>query len=105
MNPEPELNWPFADPRNVAVFTSKKILNGELWVYYVSHDVEDGAWQFHPYGFTEEKDAAVIGLESMCRLEPAVIELADLPVGWYAWRPNKGGAWIRMEQIPEGERQ
>jgi hypothetical protein len=53
-------NWPFKESENLAVFTSKDIVSQQEWVYYVSHDDEDGAWQFHPFsGFTEEKDACL----------------------------------------------
>lgn len=41
-------HWPFEDPQNVAVFTVRSILDGDDWIYYVTHDEEDGAWQFTP---------------------------------------------------------
>jgi hypothetical protein len=41
--------WPFSDPPNAAVFTSKKILDDNDWIQTVTHDEDDGAWQFHPY--------------------------------------------------------
>ena len=89
-------DWKFENPVNVAVFTSSRILSGDDWVYYVSHDEEDGAWQFHPYsGFTPEYEAKVIGLKEMADLEPRIIELADLPLGWCAWRDERDGEWKR----------
>jgi hypothetical protein len=59
--------WPFAAPPNVAVFTSKQSISGDAWIHYVSHDEDDGAWQFHPVGFTTEEDAAVVGLGTIVR--------------------------------------
>jgi len=90
------MNWPFSDPPNVAVFTSKAIVAGDDWIYYVSHDEDDGAWQFHGHGgFTEEKNACVTGLEEICKIEPRILELSDLSVGWCAWRESINAAWQR----------
>ena len=41
------IEWPFQDPPNVAVCTSKDIVDDGKWIYFVSRDEEDGAWQFH----------------------------------------------------------
>jgi hypothetical protein len=88
--------WPFLDPPNTAVFTSVLILDEADWVHYVSHDEEDGAWQFHPYsGMTNEEEAAVVSLDHMLRIEPRLKELADLPLGWHAWRGSKNDPWTR----------
>ena len=92
--------WPFADPPNVAVFTSKQIISGNAWIHYVSHDEDDGAWQFHPVGFTTEEDAAVVGLGTIVRLDPALRELHDLPFGWVATREGPGEAWGRRRAEP-----
>lgn len=86
------MKWIFKEPKNVAVFTSRLILDDKDWVYYVSHDEEDGAWQFHPSsGFTPEQDARVVSLQTMCKIEPRIFELSDLPLGWCAWRETKDG--------------
>lgn len=92
-------SWPFADPPNVAVFTSKEILAGHDWIYYVGHDEDDGAWQFHPRsGPASESDAAVAGLGTMLTLDPSIGQVADLPLGWCAWREEQTAAWQRMKQ-------
>jgi hypothetical protein len=89
-------NWPFSDPPNVAVFTSVRLLEGDDWVHYVTHDEDDGAWQFHPFsGPTSEHESAVISLAEMLNIEPRISELADLPTGWHAWRERKDGEWTR----------
>ena len=92
-------SWPFADAPNVAVFTSKKILTGDDWIYYVSHDEDDGAWQFHPKsGPAAESDASVAGLKTILDLDPTVAEVADLPLGWCAWRERQESPWHRMKK-------
>lgn len=89
-------NWPFSDQRNVAVFTSKRIVHEGDWVYYVTHDADDGAWQFHPHsGLTPESEAAVVSLETMVKLDSSLTQLADLPLGWHAWRKSPEANWER----------
>jgi hypothetical protein len=88
--------WPFRDAENTAVFTSKRIVDGRDWIHYVTHDAEDGAWQFHPYGGpTPVDEAAVIGLRTVLSLDDSLRELADLPCGWHAWRQSESSAWTR----------
>jgi hypothetical protein len=88
--------WAFDDPPNVAVFTRRSIISGESWIQFVSHDENDGAWQFHPpdAGGAEE-DAAVVSLRTITQLDPSVLGLADLPLGWRAWRTDRDSAWQR----------
>jgi hypothetical protein len=89
-------NWPFADARNSAVFTSRKIVFGGDWVYYVTHDENDGAWQFHPFsGITPEDEAVIVSLEEMVRTDESLKSLSDLPPGWHAWRQSAVADWER----------
>jgi hypothetical protein len=86
--------WPFSDPPNVAVFTSKQILAGLDWVHYASHDADDGAWQFHAKaGPADEDDATVAGLGTMLELDSSLGQIADLPLGWCAWREQRDAEW------------
>jgi hypothetical protein len=87
------------EPVHSPVFSSRRILDGSDWIHYVTHDLDDGAWQFHPYsGPTPEEEAVVVALSTIHRIDPSVIELRDLPVGWHAWRDTKGGRWYRAQQ-------
>ena len=91
--------WLFQDPPNVAVFTSWRILRGESWIHYVSHDEADGAWQFHPYtGPTPESEAALVALKTIVQLDSSIAVLSDLPEGWCAWRDTPDGEWIRRRK-------
>jgi hypothetical protein len=93
---EANRHWPFLDPPNTAVFTNVRILDGEDWIHFVTHDEEDGAWQFLPSrGQATMKEAAVVGLKRMVDIEPRLEELADLPLGWHAWRESKNEPWTR----------
>ena len=95
-----DTDWPFSDDRNLAVFTSKKIVHEGDWIYYVTHDEDDGAWQFHPHsGPTPENEAAVVSLESLVKLDGSLRQLSDLPRGWHAWRQSPDAAWERSQKV------
>jgi hypothetical protein len=90
------MKWLFSDGPATAVFTSRSIAKGVDWIYYVSHDADDGAWQFLPYsGPPDESEAAVVSLSAIVGAEPRVSELADLPLGWHAWRETPEAEWVR----------
>ena len=90
--------WPFADPKNVAVITLKAIAKGGSPILHVAHDAEDGAWQFLDGSTVSEENASVISLEEITRIDPSVMELADLPLGWYAYRLTANEPWRRAER-------
>ncbi|MCC9608731.1 DUF2185 domain-containing protein [Blastopirellula sp. JC732] len=91
------MNWPFPDEPNVVCFTSKSVVEEGAWIHYVSHDEEDGAWQFHSLdGIPEsESDARIVSLRTMLRIDPRLAEIADLPLGWIAWRDSVDEPWKR----------
>lgn len=96
--------WPFADPRNVAVFTTADVIDRGLPIVHVTHDEDDGGWQFHSAkGVPEPEDQAlaearIIALEEIVKQDPTVAELADLPLGWRALRKRPGSEWRREQR-------
>jgi hypothetical protein len=93
--------WPFADPRNVAVITVADILDARRPILSVWHDEEDGMWQFlTDDDAPDEAQARVVALDEIVALDPSVAELADLPLGWCAWRHAVGHPWKRGKQPP-----
>jgi hypothetical protein len=87
--------WPFEDPPYVAVITLKRVARGEAPVRLVAHDADDGCWQFLDGGAADGADASVVSLEEMTRIDPTLVELADLPPGWVACRYGPGAPWVR----------
>ena len=90
--------WPFADPKNVAVITLKSIVKGGKPILHVAHDADDGMWQFLDGTTVSEENASVVSLEEITRIDPTVMELADLPLGWYAYRSAPSDPWRRGER-------
>ena len=88
-------DWPFSDPKNVAVFTTTHVVKNKQPILYVFHDSDDGSWQFHYAGNKTEKDSMIVSLEEIFELDPSISELADMPSGQMAYREKKGSPWIR----------
>ncbi len=96
MNP-----WPFADPENVSVIALRDITDGKTVILLVSHDEEDGMWQFLDGRDNPDPDEAIlVCLKHVFELDPSVGELADLPCGWRAWRDSADRPWQREEMGP-----
>lgn len=87
--------WPFDDPKNVATVTTRHVVLERQPILMVSHDAEDGCWQFHTGGPFKMADALLVSLEHVFRLDASIGELADLPRGWTACREAPGKPWLR----------
>lgn len=95
-------HWPFDQPPNCAAITLRSIVFGGGPILHVTHDEDDHGWQFLGAGDADEKDAAVIGLEEIVKLDPSVLEVANMPPGWHAWRLSKSAPWQRARRSAEG---
>jgi hypothetical protein len=91
--------WPFDRPRNYSVFTTRQVLQRQEPILRVTHDTDDHSWQFLGRDAGAE-DGKIISLEEAVELDPSVLQVADLPVGWHAWRSSVEEPWIR-EIIPD----
>ena len=88
-------DWPFEDPPNVVTITTRQIIENSEPILLVSHDDDDGSWQFLTGGSFEVADGMLILLRNMVERDPSLDELADLPLGWQAWRERQGSPWER----------
>jgi hypothetical protein len=87
---------PFADPPNVATISLRDIMERRRPVLYVSHDAGNGWWQFTDgRDNPNPADGVVLGLACVLDIDPSVAEVADLPLGWRAWREDVGQPWQR----------
>src|SRR4051794_20938084 len=91
-------DWPFADPPNLAVITVRQNVHGGQPILFVSHDADDGSWQFLTSGGLNEDDGMVVSLQSMVSRDPSLKELANLPLGWQAFRQLPGALWQRLHR-------
>jgi len=93
-------DWEFPDPPHTGVYLSKAVGSGAEPITYVSHDADDGAWQFLGDSMADS------GGELSCFHhpidgDPSLKELADLPRGWFAERDAPGEPWRRYKHEPE----
>ena len=91
-------HWPFADPPNVAVYTTADVTESENPICNVTHEADDGSWQFHsnaPFPEDVSSIARIVSLQSIVKLDPTISSLADLPLGWRAWRETCQDVWQR----------
>jgi predicted adenylyl cyclase CyaB len=94
------LDWRFADSQDTVVVTLERILRGDSAVLLVTHDSDDGGWQFLDGEHVFEEDGTTVLLGEMVQFDPSLLEFADLPVGWYAWRDAPDQAWRRAQGEP-----
>ncbi len=68
---------------------------GDKPILHVTHDADDGMWQFLDGTTVSEENASIVRLEEITRIDPTVMDLADLPLGWYADRSAASEPWRR----------
>lgn len=95
--------WLFADPKNVAVITVRQIIEQRHPVLHVAHNHDDGCWQFLEWDTPREEDAMVVTLHEMVTRDPSIKELADLPLGWHAFRRTHEEPWFRAPDAAEAD--
>ncbi|HEX8333411.1 MAG TPA: DUF2185 domain-containing protein [Segetibacter sp.] len=85
----------FEEADNTAVFTTKYVMKDKKPITYVTHEEDDGAWQFFSSEEFEryEDVAMIVGLGEIVVLDPTLLELADMPVGHYAVRETVNDKW------------
>ncbi|WP_194776947.1 hypothetical protein [Pararhodonellum marinum] len=80
---------------DTAVYTTKFILEDNKDITYVTHDIEDGTWQFFSDDEFEdfESVAKVVGLNEIMDKDPTLKELKEMEPGYVAIRKHIGDKW------------
>ncbi|KAA9331903.1 DUF4262 domain-containing protein [Adhaeribacter soli] len=91
-------DFKFLEERDVRAFTTRQVLEGQA-ISYVYHNNE-GDWQFMSDSKPNAKDARIVCLEDITRLDPSVNDIYFLPFGWYAWRNSREEKWTTAK-LPE----
>jgi hypothetical protein len=87
--------WPFDQPRNCATMTLRQVMDRSKPILLVSHDEDDHGWQFLDGDPIKMKDAMLVCLEEVVKIDPTVMEVADIPPGWQAVRKSANASWQR----------
>jgi len=93
-------NWQYPDPPHTSVYLSKAVHKGTEAITFVSHDAEDGAWQFLGDSMMDG-GGVVVCFHHPIDGDPSLAELANLPLGWYAEREKIGEPWVRKKRTPD----
>jgi len=88
------IEFPFYDAPNTATFTCCHVMENNEPIVYVSHDEDDGAWQFLCGKKHEENEARIVSLYSIYLKDKSIEALADMPCGYCAERKDKNAEWI-----------
>jgi hypothetical protein len=98
-------SWLFEDPPKSPAVTTHHVTAHKLPILEVSHDLDDegvSTWQFHcgtvPFSM---EDAQLVSLDAVVAIDPTVLEIADLPVGYVAKRQRLGGRWRRFKNVEQ----
>jgi hypothetical protein len=94
--------WPFDQPKDCAVFTTTHVMKDGQDIIYVFHDEDDHGWQFHYAGEKDPADTMIVALEEIVGHDSSVLEIADLPPGWKAWRKKRGALWQKAKNENKG---
>jgi hypothetical protein len=86
--------WPFGDPPDTMVFSTKRIAFEHQPVLYVVHN-SDGAWQFTDGHDVGPEDMALVHMAHVAGAHLGSVEVADLPLGWEAFRQAESAPWTR----------
>ncbi|MCL1927026.1 MAG: hypothetical protein FWF95_07860 [Syntrophorhabdaceae bacterium] len=87
------LKYPFIDAKNIAAIICCHVIKDNKPILYVSHDADDGMWQFLCGGSHEEKDAMVVSLHKVYLHDTSVSSIATLPLGGVAERKDINSTW------------
>lgn len=84
----------------------RQVMNGSEPILLVSHDADDHGWQFIGTSDASMTDAMLVALDEIVKIDPTVLEIADLEPGWQAIRESVGSPWSRRlhPPVPENER-
>lgn len=88
-------SWTFKVPVTTGTFTTRQVLEGRP-ILEVYHEL-DGDWQFLCGADADFDDCKLVCLGCMVERDETLLELADLPAGWWAYRASEGGAWTRQQ--------
>jgi hypothetical protein len=87
-------DWPFQSSRHAEAIASARVMAGDA-ILLVTHDMADGGWQFLCGSTDKAIETRAVELGTVVEKDPSLRELADLPVGWRAWRSSPREPWHR----------
>lgn len=88
------MNFPFCDTPNTATIICCHTIENKAPILYVSHDEDDGMWQFLCGQKHKVDEARLVSLKEVFDFDNSIGILADMPCGCYAERKNQNDNWV-----------
>ena len=87
------MKFPFEDAPNMATITCCHVIDREKPILYVSHDADDGMWQFLCGEVHELEDGKIVSLYKIFDMDNTVGALYKMPCGYCAERAAVTEGW------------
>lgn len=88
------MKFPFYDAPNTTSIICCHVMNGEEPILFVSHDEDDGMWQFLCGKTHATNDAKIVSLKFVFELDNSIGALGDMLCGYYATREKQEDHWV-----------
>ena len=83
----------FKNAPNTACIVCQHVLDGKNPITFISHDEEDGMWQFLCSEDHILEDVRLISLAEAFQIDESISQAADLPRGFVMERTEAKGRW------------
>ncbi len=87
------MTFVFKDAPNIACIVCYHVLAGKNPITFISHDEEDGMWQFLCSEDHTGEDACLISLAEAFKLDASIGQVADIPCGYAVERKDGLAGW------------
>ena len=87
------MTFAFKDAPNTACTVCHHVLAGKNPITFISHDEEDGMWQFLCSEDHILEDVRLISLAEAFQIDESISQAADLPRGFVMERTEAKGRW------------
>lgn len=92
--PSKKIDFKFKESEKTLCFTCNHVINRERPILYVTHDADDGTWQFmcgkNDHDSTNVK---MVSLLNIITIDSTVNDLYEMPVGYGAEREAATDKW------------
>ena len=88
------MEYTFYDDPDTAAIICCHITENKSPILYVSHDEDDGMWQFLCGKEHEIDEARLVSLQWVFDLDNSISSLKDMPCGCYAERITQNDDWV-----------
>ena len=87
------MTFAFKDAPETACIVCQHVLGGKNPITFISHDKEDGMWQFLCSEDHILEDVRLISLAEAFQIDGSIGQVADLPRGFVMERTEPKGRW------------